>query len=282
MTKKYIVNPESMVDWYYDPTAEETEEALLIMAKQTFESLDSIPPSILEKSSYDSWMKNHQDDDEYAELDPSECVLGQNESDKKRQPMPTVLEADHEALPPARLDAQVNFNSWLDSVGYTSSPERLEMLYTDMQDEVRTMKDVLFTRFEMEAGERMDRDELRDKAFGLFKDLYPKDVIYPKQYEPKDDFKLDAKITQTLSFIGKGMIKLTQDQVTDPDSPDQYEVMKVLFEIKTEKELSGFIKSAKVDSDDFSKEGVGELLSQLEAKKGTSVVLKKPGKGKNP
>jgi hypothetical protein len=114
----------------------------------------------------------------------------------------------------------------------------------------------------MEAG-YWDSDEFEKNAFDLFKEQYPNDVIYPKQYFPNDDIKLQAKIAQTLTFIGSGEIKLTPDQVTTPDNPDQYEVMKLLFKIKTEKELSSFIRSATIDTNEFSKEGVDELLGQL-------------------
>jgi hypothetical protein len=177
-------------------------------------------------------------------------------------PLPTVSGDDPEALTPVRLDMQFHFNAWLDSVGYTPSDERLDKLYMDTRHEVRTVKDVLYTKFEMEAG-YWDSDEFEKNAFDLFKEQYPNDVIYPKQYFPNDDIKLQAKIAQTLTFIGSGEIKLTPDQVTTPDNPDQYEVMKLLFKIKTEKELSSFIRSATIDTNEFSKEGVDELLGQL-------------------
>lgn len=181
---------------------------------------------------------------------------------------PNYVEDNPKALPPVRLDMQFHFNAWLDSVGYTPSDERLDKLYMDTRHEVRTIKDVLYTKFEMEAG-YWDSDEFEKKAFDLFKEQYPNDVIYPKQYFPNDELKLQAKIAQTLTFIGSGEIKLTPDQVTTPDNPNQYEVMKLLFKIKTEKELSNFIRSATIGTrravgiNEFSKEGVDELLGQL-------------------
>jgi hypothetical protein len=163
---------------------------------------------------------------------------------------------------PLHLDRQVNFHAWLGDVVYTSTDKRVEELAYESSSEVTTMRDTLYTKFEMEAG-YWDSDEFEKKAFDFYKELYPDHVIYPIQYLHNDEFKLQAKIAQTLKFIGNGTIKLTPDQVTTPDNPDQYEVMKVLFKIKTEKELYSFIRSATIDANEFSKEGVDELLGQL-------------------
>lgn len=336
MTKKYIVDNEALINWYFD--SEDKEELIVLaqnivagygdanamgrtvaesrereenpptiyeeliysngdkesLSKAIFENLDYFPLSVLDPDM--SHLPSNSVADAYFEIDPEECILKTSlksfdvyddedefleQVDDCQSPEDAISwynnygEGDVDAVSakvnddigePARIDMQVNFKSWLNSVGYTASPERLEQLYTDSNQEVKSMKDVLYTKFEMENGSSMDYDELQEKAFNLFKELYPKDVIYPKLYAPKDDFKFEAKITQTLSFIGNGTIMLTGDQVTNPDQPDQFEVMNLLFKIKSEKELSSFIKSTTVDTHEFSKQGVDELLDSLKPK----------------
>jgi len=168
----------------------------------------------------------------------------------------------NEEQEPLHLDKQINFHAWLDSVGYTPTDKRVEELAYEAGSEVTSVRDALYTRYHMERG-YSNNDESEKKAFDLYKELYPDHVIYPIQYLHNDEFKLQAKIAQTLKFIGNGTIKLTPDQVTTPDNPNQYEVMKLLFKIKTEKELSSFIRSATIGTNEFSKEGVDELLGQL-------------------
>ena len=293
MTKKYIVNPELMVDWYYDPTAEETEEALLIMAKnlvnnyldhqskggvsldlprQTFESLDSIPPSILEKSSYDSWMKNHQDGDKYAELDPSECVLGQDESDKKRQPMP--------------LNKQVYFQDYYHGIikNASASEKRQEELYFDTSEEISPFQ-IAMTIYEYENPNHvLARDEMAKvverKSFEGWQEKNPNEVIHmAEDNKPEEELLLRAEQVQTLRFFNKDAIKLTSDQIDNPEDPDFNQVMDLVFNIKSRKQLANFIRSANIEQKDkFLEAGVDELLQRLDQ----SIKERKQDKPSNP
>ncbi len=181
-------------------------------------------------------------------------------------------EKKNEEQEPVRLDKQHNFQDWLESVGYSSQYERLEELYIDAGSEITSVRDALYTRYHMEKGTTIhpnfdyrDNDEFEKKAFDLYKELYPNRVIYPMQDLHNAELIKQAKIAQTLKFIGSGAIKLTPDQVTTPESPDQSEVVELLLKIKTEKELSDFIMSATIDENKFSKAGVDELLRQLNA-----------------
>ena len=149
-------------------------------------------------------------------------------------PLATVSEESQEALPPVRLDKQHRFQDWLDSVGYASQDERLEELYFEAGSEITSVRDALYTRYHMEKG-YMDDDEFEKKAFDFYKELYPDHVIYPIQYLHNAELIKQAKIAQTLKFIGNGAIKLTPDQVTAPESPDQSEVWSYYLKLKPKK-----------------------------------------------
>ncbi len=171
----------------------------------------------------------------------------------------------NEEQKPVYIEKQTNFKLWLDSVAYASNDERVEELRseTDYPAETTTVRDALYTKYNMKYANDGDHYSLENKAFDLYKELYPEHVIYPIQYLHSPELRLQGKTTQTLKFIGSGAIKLTDDQVSTPESPDHSEVMKLLVNVKTEQNLSDLISSATI-CETWQKVGVDELFASLD------------------
>ena len=93
------------------------------------------------------------------------------------------------------------------------------------------------------------------------------------EYDPK--IGLAAKKKQVLEFISGGTLLLTEDQVSTPEEPNQQEVIGLMSNITTPKELMNFISSTTFASGDekvLNRQRVVELLNtmKLEASSATT------------
>jgi hypothetical protein len=187
---------------------------------------------------------------------------------KDNPPLPTVSGDDPEPMP---LNKQVYFQDYYHGIikNASASEKRQEELYFDTSEEISPYQ-IAMTIYEYENPNHvLARDEMAKvverKSFEGWQEKNPNEVMHmAEDNKPEEELLLRAEQVQTLSFINKDAIKLTSDQIDNPEDPDFNQVMDLVFNIKSRKQLANFIRSANIEQkDEFLEAGVDELLQRL-------------------